>query len=128
MRTKYIERVDRLRALRQSTSEEAARASVGVGSGLETKHVRLYYRGEALEQVARYIRLYDAIAEEKSGRPNTPYSKNWYLELLVGYLINQPAVLKLQKEHDKGEVMVTEATSAARPSLDEGKHTCLLCR
>jgi hypothetical protein len=72
--------------------------------------------GEALKQVARYIWLYNGIAEGKSRRLNTPYSKNWYLELLVGYLINQPAVPKLQKACDEGEVAAGETTGAARPS------------
>jgi len=73
-------------------SKEAASAAAAAS---RAKHVRLCHGGEALKQVARYIRLYNDIAEEKSGRPNTPYSKNWYLELLVGYLTNQPTVPKL---------------------------------
>jgi len=126
MRTEYFERVDRLRALGQSTSEEAASAGAATS---RAKHVRLCYGGEALGLVARYIRLYNDIAEDKTERPKTPYSKNQYLELLVGYLTNQPAVAEMQKERDEEEMMVWEVPDAVRPSQeDEVKHTCLLCR
>jgi hypothetical protein len=33
------------------------------------------------------------------------------LELLVGYLTNQPAVAKLQKEHDEKEMIIREVTT-----------------
>jgi hypothetical protein len=124
MRTEYFDRVDRLRALGRSTSEEAASAA----AASRAKHVRLCRGGNALNRVARYIRLHSDMAEQRPERPNTPHSKSWYLELLVGYLTNQPVMPERQTEHDEGEVPGWEVTGAARPSQEGGKHTCLLCR
>lgn len=114
MRTKYFERADRLRALGQSTLDETASAVAAV---LQRKHVNPCHGGEALEQLTRYIQLYNDTAKDDTIRPKAPYSKDWYLELLVGYLTNQPVVAKMQ-----------EVTGVARLSQDKQRHTCLLCR
>jgi hypothetical protein len=88
-RSEYFERVDRLRALGQSTLEEAATAAVS-----RTNHVKLCRGGEALNEVARFIRRYGYSTDE--AKVAKPYCQERWLDLLFGYLTNQLAVAKTE--------------------------------
>jgi hypothetical protein len=118
-REEYFERVDRSRALGHSTSGEAATATVP-----RAKHARLCYGGEALDEVARFVQRYRCSSDERE--KVEPYCQKRYLEVLVGYLTNQPAVAK--PEDGEGEVIALDLTSTTSPSQDENKHMCLLCK
>jgi len=118
-REEYFERVDRSRALGHSTSGEAATATVP-----RAKHARLCYGGEALDEVARFVQRYRCSSDERE--KVEPYCQKRYLEVLVGYLTNQPAVAK--PEDGEGEVIALDLTNTTSPSPDENKHMCLLCK
>jgi hypothetical protein len=124
MRAEYFDRVDRLRALGQSTLEEAASAATTTSS--RAKHARLCHGTNALAWVARYIRLHNDMAWDTTKPRGTRYDKTRFLESLLGYLNNQPAVEAVREELEE-EPMMWEVTGAAIPSPNEQKHMCLLC-
>lgn len=92
-----------MRALRLSTLEESAIATVS-----RTKYIKLCNRGEAFDKVTRFLRRYSYINKDREKAK--PYSQERYLDLLVGYLTNQPAVGKFKDLEDK--IVVLDITSA----------------
>lgn len=84
-RSEYFERVNRLRALEQSTREEAATTAAS-----STNHVKLCRGGAALDEVVRLVRrCSDGTDKVKVAKPS---GREPWLDLLFGYLTNQPAV------------------------------------
>lgn len=116
-RKEYFERVDRQRALGQSTLETAAPASV-IGKA----HVqgKLCHGGEALNEVAGFLRRYSYSAD----RIPAAEQERW-LALLLGYLTNNPAVAKTEGTDERE---VGDCAGSDGPVQGQTGRICFLCR
>jgi hypothetical protein len=121
-RTEYFERVDRLRALGQSTLGEAGSAPV-----IRKIDIKLCRGGEALDEVARFLQHYGYSANEVTAA-NSHCQERW-LDLLFGYLTNKPAVAKTEGiDGGEDDVVAADVSSFSKPVQDPTGHICFLCR
>jgi hypothetical protein len=120
-RKEYFDRVDRLRALGQSTLEEAAPTSV-----IGKPRVRLSHGGEAHAEVARFLR-HSSYSTGEGTEVKSYFQQRW-LDLLSGYLTNNPATAKTE-DVDDGEIAAADVTGFSPPLQDQARRlTCLLCK
>ncbi|OCL03103.1 hypothetical protein AOQ84DRAFT_381970 [Glonium stellatum] len=109
-------------SLGQSTLEESAAAVVS-----RVNHVRLCRGGEALNKVVRFIRRYSY--SPNKAKEAKPYCEERWLDLLFGYLTNQPAVANMGGEdEEQQEATVLDLTGEDKAPQEQTSHTCFLCK
>jgi hypothetical protein len=118
----YFKQVDHQRALGQSTLETAASTSV-----IRKAHVqgKLCRGGEALNEVARFLRRYSYSADMIPAAEQD-IQERW-LTLILGYLTNNPAVAKTEGT-DEREAGAVACAGFNGPIQAQTGRICFLCK